>query len=190
MLNAIILRNLWFQSIFDLIWHFRSEYYPHIEDLIIVDVTSEISRAMIVEEEGYFLALTHRRQTASCNRFNLKKFTPFPSEQRQYPLMKRLTARTEHWDDRCDHYQKYFLYLSSITVSLWFSLSWVRERRSLGSYRSNFCGMELQLAARVSIHTLKPNKRHVHPCFMVYSRKMTVCVSTSHPWRIHIVRTS
>lgn len=79
--------------------------------------------------------------------------------------MKRLTARTEHWDDRhCGHYQKYFLYLSAITVTevpaVFLELSPGAER-SLGSCRSNFCGMELQLAARVSIHALKPNKGRV-----------------------------
>lgn len=44
---------------------------------------------------------------------------------------------------------------------------------------SNFCGMELQLAARVSpsARSLKPNKGHVRLCFMVCSGKMTVCVS-------------
>lgn len=87
-----------------------------------------------------------------------------PPEQRQYPLMKRLTARTEHWDDRhCDHYQKYFLYLSPITVGGFCGSPWVESggagRRA--SCRGKFCGMELQLAARVFIHALKSNKGHV-----------------------------
>jgi len=88
-------------------------------DLISGDIAPLISRETIVRKRVcYFLVhpLTCRHESPAWQVAGsaLKKFAP--SEQRQYPLMKRLTARTERRDDRhCGHYQKYFLYLSPIT---------------------------------------------------------------------------
>lgn len=123
MFVAILRRNIWFQLILNLIQQFRSEHYPCIVDLITGDIVPRFLEKRLSVGACALLSHSSSNQppsnpsTADCNESALKEFALSPPEQRQYPLMKRLTARTEHWDDRhCGHYQKYFLYLPPITA--------------------------------------------------------------------------
>jgi len=134
-------------------------------DLISGDIAPLISRETIVRKRVcYFLAhpLTYRHESPAWQAAGsaLKKFAP--SEQRQYPLMKRLTARTERRDDRhCGHYQKYFLYLSPITGEGFCGSPWVWKRGSPWKLPGQVLWNGTSIG-RTCLHPRsKPNKGHV-----------------------------
>lgn len=184
--NAIDPRNLQFQLIFDPIRYFRSRStILAIENLIIGDIgLSEIFQTTIVSGESYFLprVLT---SPSNPNRWSASgsflRSLSSPASRAMAISFNETSNRsygTPGWSSLRPLLKVFSLFVPNYRQRfLWFSLSWVWERRSLGSCWNNFCGMELQLAARVSVYALKPNKGIRAPrTLRSIQGEMTVCV--------------